>query len=116
MGHRYSTVYSHNTEANMEKKKYEFPKLVEQIHMVLYPNSGLTTHHNYPVKCKLCFQSVYQQPTLILNCRAKHRYHPECIVKHNRRLQNISESRNDVLFLDCDGCRKLFTRSKQRKK
>jgi hypothetical protein len=108
MGHKYSKIFSHNTDSNYQQQQYKFPVIAEKINDKLYPDSHLTFSHYYPVKCKLCFQSVYHQPTLILNCRLKHRYHPECVAKHRQRLKNLSNTREDRMYLNCEECSAFF--------
>ena len=111
MGHKYSKIFTHNTSANyanhINTKPYKFPDLIQRMYKELYPYVFLSTKHFYAVKCKLCYQSLHEKPTVLLNCGSKHRYHPECIIQYYNKLVDISDDKTP----GCDGCKNLFVMS-----
>lgn len=97
MGHKYSTVYNHNTTANFES--HTFSKAV----LAMYNRLGddkCQLFKKYPGKhrCKKCFKWMDDHCVIMLNCRMKHRYHFECVTNHLNITGNT---------FDCNHCEKL---------
>lgn len=98
MGHKYSTIYTHNTDANLESNQLInsiVSKIGKENCMLFKKYPG----HN---KCRLCFNSTSDTQVLVLKCHPlRHRYHTKCIAKYSHHF-------NSKHFFTCAGCRNIL--------
>lgn len=102
MGHKYSTVYTHNTHAS-----YQSTHLIDEIGRKIGKNNYLV-FDKYPGynRCKICYEKLNGKSTIMLNCsQLKHRYHTECMNN------NIQYNANKEVF-KCNLCRELLSNIK----
>ena len=114
MGHRYSTVYTHNTEANYQEYKQEYPKASFDIFRKL-GSQKCVLFNSYPgnQRCKICIKRMDKQQVIMFYCKLRHRYHVECYEKYahdecddrKERIIKCQECRNMLNnHKDCDDC------------
>ena len=109
MGQKYSTVYQHNTQSSYQSNNYDntVPSNLEDIEDVKFQlGDDCELSDKYPnrLKCKLCYQSMYQKPTIMIKCeKFNHRYHTFCISSYIRH-----SDRRDVF--KCAKCRDILSK------
>ena len=93
MGHKYSTVYQHNTNAS-----YQYNTTVTQSadddvsNTICRLGDKCFLYEKYPYrkKCKMCYTTIHQQPVLMLFCgNFNHKYHTKCISKFINQKNNF---------------------------
>lgn len=109
MGHKYSTVYQHNTNANYHTYNHhtndtnieDINDIVKQIGQ---SNCKLFDSYSGHVRCKLCYISLHQEPVIMLNCdNLNHRYHQLCMSLFIKYADNRETFK-------CNGCRNLLSK------
>ena len=104
MGHKYSSVYNHNTNAQFGEfqsfQQYKWSTYILNLYQKL-GKEKCTLIKRYPgkVRCKICERRMDDQPVIMIKCRLNHRYHTECF-----ELNNLSNSTN---YDKCNECEKI---------
>lgn len=102
MGHKYSTVYSHNTDVNYQQFLSRIIDNVDHVTDVLGSKCRLIESYQLFQSCKLCRQNMFHQQVLMLDCgKFKHRYHSECLIT----FMKVAHREN---IFKCQGCRKIL--------
>jgi hypothetical protein len=109
MGQKYSTVYQHNTQSNYQTHNYD-TNTVNNLEDITNIKSQLgedcKLFNKYPgrLKCKLCYESMYLEPVMMLYCgHFRHRYHIVCMEAFIK-----FADRRDVF--KCEGCREVLSK------
>ena len=109
MGNKYSTVYQHNTHASYQSNNYNNNtesnlENIEDITSQLGNNCVLFDKYPGHLKCKLCYTTMFLEPTIMIKCgRFKHRYHEDCMTAFIRFADN-----RDVF--KCSACRNILAK------
>jgi hypothetical protein len=101
MGHKYSTVYQHNTYASYEIHRHAAIEDINTLVNTLGSKCKFINSYKFYTRCKLCNDSLYHQQVIILNCSTKHKYHTTCLQSFIRFV-NYDEG------LKCQGCRDIL--------
>ena len=125
MGHKYSTIYNHNTNASFQEFQecQKFESMNGKINNIIHKigNDKCLLIKDYPLHqyCKLCKQSMYEKTVLMLYCsKFKHKYHAKCVTSFieecfytvpSNTLNIIKNSFNNNQYkIKCRECRYLF--------
>ena len=80
MGHKYSTIYTHNTCANYNEHQWS-NNILDISKQLGYSNCKLIKKYPGKFRCKICFHWMDDTPVIMLECKIKHRYHANCFLE-----------------------------------